>query len=217
MIRLFAGLGNPGPNYQNTRHNAGFWWLEALAQQLGADWTLDKSHQARVARTTVEGQAIWLVQPQTFMNHSGQAVSSVARFYKIVPSDILVAHDDLDIVPGQAKLKLGGSHAGHNGLRDIHAALGTDSYWRLRLGIGHPGHKDDVIHWVLQTPSLDHRIAIDQSIDRAICALPYLLANDMEQATRVIHTHQPQRPKKPRPPGIHITADVPVSIEAGSL
>lgn len=199
MIRLFVGLGNPGPEYEQTRHNAGFWWLDALARELKLNLTTDKSYHGRVARTSIQGQSVWLLAPQTFMNLSGKSVAALANFFKIPPQEILVAHDDLDIAPGEAKLKLGGSHAGHNGLRDIHAQLGTDQYWRLRLGVGHPGNKAEVVHWVLKKPMLDHRIAIDQAIDRALKALPQFLAGDMEQATRLVHTSKPPRPGKPKP------------------
>lgn len=199
MIKLFVGLGNPGPEYEQTRHNAGFWWLEALARELKVNLTADKSYHGLVARTSINGQSVWLLAPQTFMNLSGKSVAALANFFKIPPQDILVAHDDLDIAPGDAKLKLGGSHAGHNGLRDIHAQLGTDQYWRLRLGIGHPGNKSEVLHWVLKKPVLDHRIAIDQAIDRALKALPQFLSGDMEQATRLVHTSKPPRPGKPKP------------------
>lgn len=199
MIRLLVGLGNPGPDYAGTRHNAGFWWLDAVARQLKTNLQMDKAYQGLVARTTFQGRPLWLLQPQTFMNLSGHSVAALARFFKIEPQDILVAHDELDIAPGEAKLKLGGSHAGHNGLRDIHAQLGTDQYWRLRIGVGHPGNKAEVIHWVLKKPSPDHRIAIEQAIDRAAGALLSLLTGDMEQATRLIHTSKPPRPKPPRP------------------
>ena len=199
MIRLFVGLGNPGPEYEQTRHNAGFWWLDTLARELKVNLTADRSYHGLVARTSLQGQSVWLLAPQTFMNLSGKSVAALANFFKIPPQEILVAHDDLDIAPGEAKLKLGGSHAGHNGLRDIHAQLGTDQYWRLRLGIGHPGNKAEVHNWVLKRPMLDHRIAIDQAIDRALKALPQLLSGDMEQATRLVHTSKPPRPGKPKP------------------
>ncbi len=198
MIRLFVGLGNPGPDYADTRHNAGFWWLDAVSDALKAPLAVEKNFYGLTARTTVQGQTVWLLEPQTFMNLSGKAVAALARFFKVAPQEILVAHDDLDIAPGEAKLRLGGSHAGHNGLRDIHAQLGTDQYWRLRLGIGHPGDRSEVVNWVLKKPSLDHRIAIAQTIDRCLKALPQLLAGEMDAAMRVIHTSKPARPKPAR-------------------
>jgi PTH1 family peptidyl-tRNA hydrolase len=199
MIKLFVGLGNPGPEYEATRHNAGAWWIDALASELKVQLVMDRNYHGFVARTAVAGQTIWLLQPQTFMNLSGKSVAALARFFKILPNEILVAHDELDVAPGEAKLKLGGSHAGHNGLRDIHAQLGSSDYWRLRLGVGHPGDKAEVVGWVLKKPSADHRIAIEQTIDRCIKALPHLLAGEMEKATMLIHTSKPPRPKLPKP------------------
>lgn len=201
MIKLFVGLGNPGPEYEATRHNAGFWWIDALSRELKAPLSLDKNYHGQVARTTVNGQTVWLLKPLTFMNLSGKSVSALARFFKISPAEMLVAHDELDIVPGQVKLKFGGSHAGHNGLRDIHAQLGTADYWRLRIGVGHPGVKAEVIHWVLKKPSQEHRTAIEDCIERSLKAVPELLTGEMEKATMLIHTSQPPRPKPPRPAG----------------
>ena len=198
MIKLFVGLGNPGPEYEATRHNAGFWWIDALSRDLKAPLAFDKSYFGQVARTTVHGQTIWLLTPQTFMNLSGKSVAALARFFKIKPEEILVVHDELDIVPGQVKLKFGGSHAGHNGLRDIHAQLGTADYWRLRLGVGHPGIREEVINWVLKKPSQEHRVAIEDCITRTLKAVPALLAGEMEKATMLIHTSTPPRPKPPR-------------------
>ena len=200
MIKLFVGLGNPGAEYEDTRHNAGFWWIDALARELNVNLVPDKSYFAKVARTQVKGQTIWLLEPQTFMNLSGKSVGALAKFFKITPQEILVVHDELDVVPGQAKLKFGGSHAGHNGLRDIHAQLGTGDYWRLRLGIGHPGVKSEVANWVLKKPMAEHREAIHASIDRAVLALPLLLSGEMEKAMAKIHTSKPPRPKPPKPP-----------------
>jgi peptidyl-tRNA hydrolase, PTH1 family len=205
MIKLFVGLGNPGTEYEATRHNAGFWWTEALARELKVTLSLDKSYYGRVGRATVNGRNIWLLEPMTFMNLSGKAVAALARFFKITPEEILVAHDEIDIVPGQAKLKFGGSHAGHNGLRDIHAQLGTGDYWRLRLGVGHPGVKAEVINWVLKKPAQEHREAIEDSIARALKAVPELLAGEMEKATMLIHTSVAPRPKPPRKPQIDQT------------
>jgi PTH1 family peptidyl-tRNA hydrolase len=199
MIKLFVGLGNPGSEYQDTRHNAGFWWIDALAQQLKVKLATDKGYHGLVARTVLHGQTVWLLEPQTFMNVSGKSVAALSRFFKIAPEEILVVHDEMDIAPGEAKLKRGGSHAGHNGLRDIHAQLGTDDYWRLRLGVGHPGVKSEVVSWVLKKPSLDHRIAINQCIDRSLKAIDALMSGDMDKATMLIHTSKPPRPKPPRP------------------
>jgi peptidyl-tRNA hydrolase, PTH1 family len=200
MIKLFVGLGNPGPEYDATRHNAGFWWVDALSQELKAPLSLEKSYHGLTARTTIGGQTVWLLEPLTFMNLSGKSVAALARFFKIKPEEILVAHDELDIVPGQVKLKFGGSHAGHNGLRDIHAQLGTGDYWRLRLGVGHPGVKSEVINWVLKKPSQEHRVAIEDCIARSLKAVPLLVAGEMEKATMLIHTSTPPRPKPPRKP-----------------
>ncbi len=196
MIKLFVGLGNPGPEYTDTRHNAGFWWIDALADQLRVTLTQDKAWHGMAARTTFQGKTIWLLKPQTFMNLSGRSVAALARFFKIAPHEILVAHDELDIVPGQMRLKRGGSHAGHNGLRDIHDQLGSDDYWRLRLGIGHPGVKSEVVNWVLKKPMLAHRQAIDECIERSMQALPFLLNDEVAKATMLLHT----RPAKQNAP-----------------
>ena len=199
MIKLFVGLGNPGAEYEATRHNAGFWWLEAVARELKVHLVPEKSYWGLAGRTQVGGQTLWLLAPQTFMNLSGKSVGALAKFFKIKPEEILVAHDELDIEPGQVKLKKGGSHAGHNGLRDIHAQMASSDYWRLRIGVGHPGEKSEVVHWVLKKPSPDHRQAIEDGIARSIKALPQLLAGDMEKAMVQIHTSKPPRPKPPRP------------------
>lgn len=198
MLKLLVGLGNPGPQYAGTRHNAGFWWLDAVAHTLGARLEMERRFSALAARVSVEGRALWLLAPQTFMNLSGRAVGALAHFYKIAPEEILVAHDELDLPPGQARLKRGGGHAGHNGLRDIHAQLGSSEHWRLRFGIGHPGERAAVVGWVLHAPSEDERIAIEQAIDRSIAALPDLLAGRMERAMQGIHARPPrEKAKKP--------------------
>jgi PTH1 family peptidyl-tRNA hydrolase len=199
MIKLFVGLGNPGPDYDDTRHNAGFWWIDALASHWNVRLQPERSYYGLAARTAVAGQTVWLLEPQTFMNKSGQSVAALARFFKIQPSEILVVHDELDLPPGEAKLKLGGSHAGHNGLRDIHGQLGSADYWRLRLGIGHPGHKAEVVNWVLKKPSPEHRDAIAQAIERSLKAVDDLVAGRMDKATVQIHTSKPPRPKPPKP------------------
>ncbi|MDQ0568510.1 PTH1 family peptidyl-tRNA hydrolase [Variovorax paradoxus] len=198
MIKLFVGLGNPGPEYEATRHNAGFWWIDALARDWKLNLVPERSYHGLAARANIGGQSVWLLEPQTFMNLSGKSVGALARFFKIAPEEILVVHDELDVVPGQAKLKFGGSHAGHNGLRDIHAQLGTGDYWRLRLGIGHPGVKSEVINWVLKKPLKEQREAIEDAIVRTLHAAPALVAGEMEKATLIIHTSKPPRPKPPR-------------------
>jgi PTH1 family peptidyl-tRNA hydrolase len=202
MIRLFVGLGNPGPEYEATRHNVGFWWVDALARELKLTLSPDRAYHGLVARTSLHGQTVWLLEPQTFMNLSGKSVAALARFFKIAPDEIMVVHDELDIVPGQAKLKFGGSHAGHNGLRDIHAQLGTDDYWRLRIGIGHPGVKSEVVNWVLKKPAPEQRTAMEECIARTLKAVPAILAGEMDKATLVVHTSKPPRPKPPRPEGV---------------
>jgi peptidyl-tRNA hydrolase, PTH1 family len=202
MIKLFVGLGNPGAEYEATRHNAGFWWVDALARELKVSLVSDRGYHGLIARTTIGGQTVWLLEPQTFMNVSGKSVAALARFFKIQPQEILVAHDELDVVPGQAKLKFGGSHAGHNGLRDIHEKLGSGDYWRLRLGIGHPGVKAEVVNWVLQKPSPDQRTAIEDCVERTLKAVPAMLAGEMDKATALVHTSKPPRPKPPRPEGV---------------
>ena len=202
MIRLFVGLGNPGPEYDDTRHNAGFWYIDQLARRLGVNLVHDRAYHGFVARANLPGGPVWLLQPQTYMNLSGKSVAPLARFFKIAPEEILVAHDELDILPGQVKLKQGGSHAGHNGLKDIHAQLGSPSYWRLRLGIGHPGDKNEVANWVLKKPAPEQRAAIEDCVARTLKAAPALLAGEMNKATLLVNTHKPPRPKPPRPEGV---------------
>ena len=198
MIRLLVGLGNPGPQYEGTRHNAGFWWLDAAALALRARLAPERGYHGLVARVNRPGGPLWLLEPMTFMNLSGKSVAALARFFRIEPGEILVVHDDLDLQPGQVKLKLGGSPAGHNGLKDIHAQLATPDYWRLRLGIGHPGVKAEVIDYVLRKPAPDEREAIEKAIALSLGALDLLLDGEMERATMKIHA-RPPRPKPPRP------------------
>jgi PTH1 family peptidyl-tRNA hydrolase len=199
-IRLLVGLGNPGAEYEATRHNAGFWWIDAVAAQLRVSLQPERAHHGLVARLNRPGhEPLWLVKPMTFMNLSGKSVASLARFFKIAPREMLVVHDELDLQPGQAKIKLGGSAAGHNGLKDIHAQLGSLDFWRLRLGIGHPGVKAEVVNYVLKKPSPEHRKAIDEAIDRSLESLDLMLAGEMERAMMKVHADKPPRPKQPRP------------------
>ncbi len=198
MIRLIAGLGNPGPEYAATRHNAGFWFVDEVADRLKVQLSPERSYLGHAARANVGGRPLWLLKPTTFMNLSGKSVAALARFFKIEPNEILVAHDELDLLPGQVKLKLGGSHAGHNGLKDIHAQLGSADYWRLRIGIGHPGVKTEVIDYVLRKPIADQRVEIQKSIEQALSGLDLLLDGEMERATMKINA-RPPRPKPEKP------------------
>jgi peptidyl-tRNA hydrolase, PTH1 family len=198
MIRLIAGLGNPGPEYAATRHNAGFWFVDGVAARLRVALLPERAYSGMAGRTNVDGRPLWLLKPTTFMNVSGKSVAALARFFKIEPGEVLVAHDELDLLPGQVKLKLGGSPAGHNGLKDIHAQLGSGDYWRLRIGIGHPGVKSEVINYVLKKPSAEQRTDIDKSIEQALSGLDLLLAGDIERATMKINA----RPPRPKPPAM---------------
>jgi peptidyl-tRNA hydrolase, PTH1 family len=194
MIRLLAGLGNPGPEYQATRHNAGFWFVDEAARKLGATLVPERGYAGLAARVSRPAGPLWLLEPMTFMNLSGKSVAALARFFKIAPDEILVAHDELDLMPGQARLKLGGSAAGHNGLKDIEAQLGSAGFWRLRLGIGHPGVKAEVVDYVLRKPRAEERDAIEKAIELSIAALELMIAGDMERAMMKIHA-KPPRPK----------------------
>ena len=198
-IRLVVGLGNPGKNYERTRHNAGFWLVERFAAPAGVALLKDGKYQALVGRLGSNGA--WLVLPQGFMNASGHAVQMLAGFFRIPAAEILVVHDELDFAPGVAKMKQGGGIAGHNGLRDISHRLGTHDYWRLRLGIGHPGDKNAVADYVLSKPSVQDREAIDGAIARGIEMLPLCLAGDMQGAMQKLHSFEKEKPveKKEKP------------------
>lgn len=190
-IRLIAGLGNIGAEYEDTRHNAGFWFLERLARQQGASFARQTRFFGEVARVALNGEAVHLVKPSTYMNRSGQAVAALAQFYRIAPEAVLVVHDELDLAPGVAKLKQGGGHAGHNGLKDIIARLGSPAFWRLRVGIGHPrtlALEQDVADFVLHRPSRDDQSRINQAIDQALEGVSDWAAGEMEQAMKRLHT-----------------------------
>jgi PTH1 family peptidyl-tRNA hydrolase len=187
-IRLIVGLGNPGPEYELTRHNAGFWLVDALA---GRTLTRESRYNALAAKKTIAGQEVWLLEPQTYMNRSGQSVGALARFYKIAPEEILVVHDELDLPPGAAKIKKGGSSGGHNGLKDITTALGTQDYWRLRIGIGHPrtlNAQQQVVDFVLHRPRKEEQPLIDQAIGKGLEVVPLLCEGKFEAATMQLHT-----------------------------
>lgn len=182
-IQLLVGLGNPGDKYEKTRHNAGFWWIDRIAPVTSIP--LEPKFFGHATKLS-SGQ--WLLKPNTFMNASGKAVAAICNFYKIPPEAVLVIHDELDLPVGTAKLKKGGGHGGHNGLKDINSALGTADYWRLRIGIGHPGERSEVVNYVLNGPSKSEMVEIETSIDNGARVLPELLAGEFEQAMLKLHT-----------------------------
>ncbi len=186
-LKLVVGLGNPGAEYARTRHNAGFWYVDELARSAGGNWRRESRFQCELARASVAGQELWLVKPQTFMNKSGAAVQAVAAFYRIAPGEMLVAHDEIDLPPGVVRLKEGGGHGGHNGVRDVIAQLGAD-FWRLRIGVGHPGSKDQVVDAVLDRATSDEQQLIDAALVRAHAALPELLRDGAQKAMHRLHT-----------------------------
>ncbi|SBT07819.1 peptidyl-tRNA hydrolase [Candidatus Accumulibacter aalborgensis] len=181
--RLIVGLGNPGGEYEDNRHNVGFWFVDQLARRLQTPLTPQGKFLGRVARAG----DLWLLQPMTFMNLSGQAVAALSRFYKITADETLVVHDDLDLPPGGIRLKQGGGNGGHNGLKDIQAHLATPEFWRLRLGIGHPGERDAVVGYVLRAPRCEEQELIERAIDRCLLAWPELAAGDYAAAQRQLH------------------------------
>jgi PTH1 family peptidyl-tRNA hydrolase len=187
-LRLIVGLGNPGAEYLRTRHNAGFWFVDALAGQHGERFGFDGKLHGETCRVRIDGTPVWLLKPATFMNKSGIAVASALRYYKIEPEECLVAHDELDLDPGTVRLKFDGGHGGQNGLRDIAAHLGHGKYHRLRVGIGHPGHKDKVTPWVLGRPSAADEDAIMDGIGRAFDVLPLTVEGRFEEAMKRLHT-----------------------------
>lgn len=201
MIRLLVGLGNPGPEYEDTRHNVGFWWVDAAARALGTRLVPERAYQGLLARVNRPDGPLWLLEPQTYMNLSGRSVAALARFFKIEPDQILVVHDELDLPPGQMKIKQGGGVAGHNGLKDIQAQLGSADFWRLRIGIGHPGDRAEVANWVLRKPAPDQREAMLACLDRSLQALPQLLEGPTARALAAIHA-RPSAPgaDKAKPP-----------------
>lgn len=187
-IKLIVGLGNPGPKYSETRHNAGFWFVDDLASQYRERFLPEKKFHGEVARINIEGRSIWLLKPETYMNRSGLAVVSLASFYRILPESILVAHDEIDLKAGTARLKCGGGHGGHNGLRDIISHLGTKDFQRLRIGVDHPGSKDLVVDYVLKRPDQKDRQAIEESINDALRVMPKIAAGEWEKAVHQLHS-----------------------------
>ncbi len=190
---LIAGLGNPGPRYDRTRHNAGFWFIERLAERVHAPLKAEKKLHGRAVKTRIDGSDAVLLAPETFMNHSGQALRAAVDFYRIDPGHVLVAYDDLDLPPGTVRLKQGGGHGGHNGLRSAFSHLGTPEFWRLRIGIGHPGLAEQVTPWVLGRASADDERAIVDAIERAVERLPDVLAGRPGEAMKELHARDPAR------------------------
>lgn len=187
-VDIIVGLGNPGTEYANTRHNAGFWFVDEVARKFGGSFKPEKKFQGEVARSTIHGQQVWLLKPDTYMNLSGQAVLALMQFYKIDLKNILVVHDDLDLPVGDVRLKDGGGHGGHNGLRDIISRCGGNGFQRLRLGIGHPGNKSKVTGHVLKNASGDDQIAIENAIVRAINVLDQIVNGETAKAMQTLHT-----------------------------
>jgi PTH1 family peptidyl-tRNA hydrolase len=190
-LRLIVGLGNPGAEHARTRHNAGFWFLDALASQAGARFGLESKLHGETARIELAGQTVWLLRPATFMNASGRSVAAALRYWKIEPEQALLAHDDLDLAPGLARLKFDGGHGGQNGIRDTMQLLGHGKFHRLRIGIGHPGHKDKVTPWVLGKPGKDDEASILRAIDDALGVLPLAVNGEFPEAMKRLHTPRP--------------------------
>ena len=187
-LRLIVGLGNPGAEHLRTRHNAGFWFVDMLAGRLGARFGLESKLFGETAKVEIAGQSVWLLKPATFMNLSGKSVAAALRYWKIEPEEALLAHDELDLPPGTVRLKFDGGHGGQNGLRDTMRLLGHGRFHRLRIGIGHPGHKDKVTPWVLGKPGRDDEAAILRAVDDAIDVLPLAVAGDFNEAMKRLHT-----------------------------
>jgi len=186
-IRLIVGLGNPGSKYQNTRHNAGFWFVDALAQQHNVTFKAEQKFAAEVVKTNIANQIVWLLKPTTFMNRSGLAVAALAHYFKISANEILVVHDELDFDPSIVKLKKSGGHAGHNGLRDIIKALDSKDFLRLRMGIGHPENHQQVADYVLKQPSKAQQQQIDQAIEKAVNQIESIVKGDLQLAMNQLH------------------------------
>ena len=187
-LRLIVGLGNPGPEHANTRHNAGCRFVDALAAQAGVRFGLESKLFGETAKADIGGRTVWLLKPATFMNLSGKSVAAALRYWKIEPEEALLAHDELDLAPGAARLKFDGGHGGQNGLRDTIQHLGHGRFHRLRIGIGHPGHKDRVTGWVLGRPGKDDAVLIDRAIDDALAVMPLVAAGDVNEAMKRLHT-----------------------------
>jgi PTH1 family peptidyl-tRNA hydrolase len=195
QLKIIVGLGNPGPEYARTRHNAGFWLADELARRHGGVFRFEGKHQAEIARARIQGEDVWLVKPMTFMNRSGGPISSVLNFYKLRTADMLVAHDEIDLPSGTVRLKEGGGHGGHNGLRDVIAAQG-DGFWRLRIGVGHPGTKSEVVDFVLTQAGRDEQRLIDETIEDGADAIEQMLLVGAAIAMNKLHSRGKPAPKE---------------------
>lgn len=189
-LRLIVGLGNPGAEHLRTRHNAGYWFADALARREGVRFGIDSKLRGEIAKISIEGRPVWLLKPITFMNASGDSVGAALRYLKIEPEEMLVAHDDLDLPVGTARLKFDGGHGGQNGLRDLLSKIGDGAFHRLRLGIGHPGHKDRVLGWVLGRPSGVDEAAILDAVGRSLDVLPLAVKGEFNEAMKRLHTNR---------------------------
>ena len=186
-LSIIAGLGNPENRYERTLHNAGFWFVDAIARKYGGEFRYEKRFDADCCKVSIDGSDIWLVKPQSYMNQSGAPIRGVIDYYRLKASDLLVAHDEIDLPPGTVRLKQGGGHGGHNGLRDIIRHCGAN-FMRLRLGVGHPGEKDMVTGYVLKRGSADVERAVENNIDDAIAVLPMLIDDGLNAAMKKLHT-----------------------------
>lgn len=186
-VQLIVGLGNPGPDYETTRHNAGFWFVEHLANRFNGQFRKETKFSGEACKVRIAGNDVWLLKPMTFMNRSGQAVRQISNFYKIPVESILVAHDELDLEPGTVRLKRGGGHGGHNGLRDLVSHMGKD-FARLRIGVGHPGHKDKVVNFVLTRAGKQEQQLIDEAIDEAIIVIEDIVSGHFQKAMNQLHS-----------------------------
>ena len=186
-ISCIVGLGNPGQRYADTRHNAGYWFADEVAREFGGRFRGEAKFFGEICRVAIAGRDCWILKPTTFMNRSGQSVSAFARFYKILPESLLVAHDELDLTPGTAKLKRGGGHGGHTGLRDLMSAIGGSNFLRLRAGIGHPGHRDQVVDYVLNRPTKTEESEIRSALADVLAILPSVVCGELQKAMNELH------------------------------
>jgi peptidyl-tRNA hydrolase, PTH1 family len=194
-LKLIVGLGNPGAAYSRTRHNAGFWLVEELARRHGGTFRMESKHRAELARAKIDGEEIWLAKPMAFMNLSGGPVASVVGFYKLTLGEVLISHDDLDLEPGDVRLKEAGGHGGHNGLRDIIASLGSD-FWRIRIGVGHPGERHEVVDYLTRASAADDAL-IHEAVGRAADIVPMLLQAGPQKAMNRLHTRASSSSSEP--------------------